>query len=80
MDKEFNITKHSLVLEHTKLTDKEKEEFLTKHNIVINQLPMILLSDPAIEHLDLQVEDVIKIKRKSPTNLESIFYRVVVYG
>ena len=80
MDKEFDIGKHSFVPEHIKISDKEKDEFLTKHNINISQLPMILLNDPAIEHLDINVGDIIKIKRKSPTNLESIFYRVVVYG
>ena len=80
MDKEFNIKKHSFVPEHTKLSDKEKDEFLTKQNIIISQLPMILLNDPAIEQLDVKIGDIIKIKRNSPTNVESIFYRVVVYG
>ena len=41
---------------------------------------MILLNDPAIEQLDVKIGDIIKIKRNSPTNVESIFYRVVVYG
>jgi len=80
MDKEFNIKKHSFVPEHIKLSDKEREEFLTKQNIIVSQLPMILLNDPAIEQLDADIGDIIKIKRSSPTNLESIFYRVVVYG
>jgi DNA-directed RNA polymerase subunit H (RpoH/RPB5) len=75
-----DITKHSLVPEHNKLSEEEKQKLLKKHNISLRQLPKILKSDPAIQHLDIKVGDLIKIKRKSPTNKESIFYRVVING
>jgi DNA-directed RNA polymerase subunit H (RpoH/RPB5) len=80
MAEEFNIIKHSLVPEHVKLTDEEKNELLENFNIELNQLPMILLSDSAIDELKPEIGDVIKIIRSSPTNIKQEFYRVVVHG
>jgi DNA-directed RNA polymerases I, II, and III subunit RPABC1 len=80
MTEEFNITKHSLVAEHIKLSDEEKKSLLEEHNIKVNQLPMILKSDIAIQHLEPEIEDVIKIVRDSPTNVKQAVFRVVVHG
>ena len=71
------LIKHDLVPEHIKLSEKEKEKILKDHNITIKELPRILKDDPAIKHLNAKVGDVIKIKRKSRTAGESIYYRVV---
>ena len=75
-----NILKHNLVPEHTKLSEEEKKKVLEYYNISIKQLPKILLNDPAIQHFQPQIGDVIKIRRKSPTAKETLFYRVVVRG
>ena len=80
MAEEFNITKHSLVPEHIRLGEEEKKELLESLNIELNQLPMILLSDAAIQELKPEVGDIIKIIRNSPTNIKQEFYRVVVHG
>jgi len=80
MAEEFNITKHSLVPEHVKLTDEEKKSLLQEFNIKLNQLPMILKSDVAIQGLEPKVGDIIKIIRPSPTNIKQAVYRVVVHG
>jgi DNA-directed RNA polymerase subunit H len=40
-------------------------------------MPVILAKDPAISHLNAKPGDLIRIRRKSPTGGESIFYRVV---
>ncbi len=80
MAEEFNITKHSLVPEHIRLTEEEKNTLLSEHNLRLNQLPMILLSDAAIQHLKAEVGDIIKIVRVSHTNKKQDFYRVVVHG
>jgi DNA-directed RNA polymerase subunit H (RpoH/RPB5) len=80
MAEEFNITKHTIVPEHMKLSDVEKKSLLEEFNIRLNQLPMILKSDAAIQNLDPEVEDVIKIVRDSPTNIKQDVYRVVVHG
>ena len=77
---DFDIMKHALVPEHKKLKEDEKKELLKKYNISLSNLPMILLSDPAIQILKPEVGDVIKIKRPSTTTIESYFYRVVVHG
>ena len=75
-----SILKHILVPEHTKLSEEEKKKVLEQYNISIKQLPKMLENDPAIQHLQASTGDVIKIQRKSFTNKETIFYRVVVRG
>ena len=66
--------------EHIRLGEEEKKELLESLNIELNQLPMILLSDAAIQELKPEVGDIIKIIRNSPTNIKQEFYRVVVHG
>ncbi len=70
--------KHVLVPKHTKLSEKEKEELFKKYNITIRELPKILISDPAIRHLNPKENDVIKIERNSITAGKSVFYRGVI--
>lgn len=79
-EKKFDIIKHALVPKHIKLKEEEKQELLKKYNISDTQLPMIKSSDPAIQNLDPKTGEIIKIIRKSPTNIETEFYRVVVHG
>ena len=78
--KNIDIRKHILVPEHSKLTKQEIQELLEKYKIVLNDLPKILLTDPAIEKLNVKPGDVIKITRDSPTAGKSIYYRVVTNG
>ena len=76
----FDITQHSLVPKHVKLSEEEKKELLKKYKISLKQLPSILDKDPIIKLLNAIPDDVIKIIRKSPTVGESFYYRVVVHG
>jgi len=76
-EKEFDISQHVLVPKHTKISEKEKEELLTKYRITLKDLPRISLKDPAIAHMDLTTEDIIKIERPSPTSKLTFFYRRV---
>ncbi len=78
--KNVDIRKHMLVPEHSKLTKKEMQELLEKYNLSLNDLPKILLTDPAIEKLNAKEGDVIKIMRDSPTAGKAIYYRVVING
>ena len=78
--KNIDIRKHILVPEHSKLTKQEIQKLLEKYKIVLNDLPKILLTDPAIEKLNVKPGDVIKITRDSPTAGKSIYYRVVTNG
>ena len=76
--KKYDIRKHHLVPEHTKLNDKEKKELLEKYHVSLKELPKISKKDPAIDHLNVKEGDVIKIIRKSQTAGEAIFYRGVI--
>lgn len=81
MEKEqkFDISQHELVPLHVKLNDDEKQKVLEELNISEKQLPAINEKDVMVKKLNAQVGDLIKIIRKSPTNKESVYYRVVVY-
>ncbi|MEM4254631.1 MAG: DNA-directed RNA polymerase subunit H [Candidatus Woesearchaeota archaeon] len=78
MPKEYDVTKHVLVPKHSKLSDKEKKELFEKYVADLRDLPRIFKDDPAIEGLDAEEGDIIKIVRKSPTAGEAVFYRRVV--
>ena len=70
--------RHILVPEHTKLSAKEKDDLLKRHNISFIGLPKVRAKDPAIAHLDAKHGDVVKIVRKSSTAGSSVFYRGVI--
>ncbi|MCF7866177.1 DNA-directed RNA polymerase subunit H [Candidatus Woesearchaeota archaeon] len=76
--KEITLIKHVLVPEHSKLTEKERETLFIKYDISLKEIPKISITDAAIRHLDPKENDIIMIKRKSPTAGESIFYRGVI--
>jgi DNA-directed RNA polymerase subunit H len=80
---ELDIRSHSLVPEHILLADDERQSVLEKYQISIDNLPKILISDPAIRFLGTDERpivpgDIIKIVRKSHTAGTAIAYRVVV--
>ena len=80
MTEGFKLADHILVPQHEKLSEEEKKKVLEKFNVNLAQMPKIFANDPAIRELEAKAGDLIKIARKSPTALESIFYRVVVNG
>jgi len=80
MDSSVDITAHILVPKHSKLTVEEMNGVLVKLNISVHQLPKILKSDPAIRHIAVEVGDVIKVERESPTTGTANYYRVVING
>ena len=67
---------HILQPKHTKISEKESEEFLKKMNISKMQLPKIFISDSGLPQ-DSKVGDIIKIERKEE-NKTNIYFRVVV--
>ena len=67
---------HILQPKHTKISEKESEEFLKKMNISKMQLPKIFISDLGLPQ-DSKVGDIIKIERKEE-NKTNIYFRVVV--
>jgi DNA-directed RNA polymerase subunit H (RpoH/RPB5) len=69
---------HELVPEHSKLSEKDAKDLMKKYSLTIREIPKILLTDPAIAHLDVKEGDVIKIKRSSRTAGETVFFRGVI--
>ena len=77
MTKKDQLT-HTLVPEHVKLSDKERQELLDKYHVTLRELPKIKKDDPAIRHLELKEGDLVQIQRVSPTAGSSVFYRGVI--
>ena len=75
---EFNILNHEMVPEHIILKENEIKEVLEKFKIGPQNLPKILLSDPAVKAINAKEGDILKIVRKSKTAGTSVYYRVVV--
>jgi DNA-directed RNA polymerase subunit H len=75
---EFNILNHELVPKHLILNQEERKEVLDKYKIKPENLPKILLSDPAVKAAKAKEGDIIKLIRKSRTAGTSIYYRVVI--
>ena len=74
------ITNHIYQPKHEILPTDKAEEILKKYNAKPSQLPYIMITDKALEDLDVRPGDIIKITRKSPTAGESVYYRYVVEG
>jgi DNA-directed RNA polymerase subunit H len=69
---------HELIPEHSKLSEKDAKDLLKKYSLTIREIPKILITDPAIAHLDVKEGDIIKIKRNSRTAGETVFFRGVI--
>ena len=78
--KKFEVSDHVMVPKHEKLSKAKAKELLEKYGVRLNQLPQMTMSDPAIEGMEVEDGNIIKITRKSPTAGESVYYRVVAIG
>jgi len=76
-DPKIDVSSHSLVPTHTKLSDDDKNELFALYKITIKELPKIRSNDPAINTLKAKVGDVIKIDRPSKTAKKTVYYRGV---
>lgn len=76
--KEYDVTKHFLYSMHEKLSETEKKKLLEEYNTDESNFPKIKITDPAISHLKVKPNDIIKITRKSPSAGRTFYYRVVV--
>ena len=75
---EFNVLNHQLVPIHELLSDEEARRLFEVYNIIPEQLPKILASDPAAMAVGAKANQVVRVKRKSKTAGESIAYRLVI--
>ena len=72
------VPNHVYVPKHEIMTKKEAEQVLKEYNCNATELPLIFVTDPAINGLGVKPGDMIKITRKSGTSGESFYYRYVV--
>jgi len=75
---EIDITQHYLVPKHEILSEEEKKELLEKYKVKLEDLPKILITDPAISKLNPKPGDIVRIIRMDPVAGESVYYRVVI--
>lgn len=68
---------HILQPKHIKLKKDEVSNILAKYNITKEQLPKIKHNDAALEGLNIEKGDVIKILRRSEDK-EREYFRIVV--
>ena len=66
---------HFLVPVHYLLSKEQAAELLRKYNLVLDQLPKISASDPAILYLAPKRNDIVKIVRDSPTAGKTVYFR-----
>ncbi|MHA1596955.1 MAG: DNA-directed RNA polymerase subunit H [Candidatus Asgardarchaeia archaeon] len=78
--KEFpiNLMDHVLVPKHEIMSKEEVKKLINKYGILPEQLPWIRSTDPVVKAIGARPGDVIRIRRKSDTAGESIYYRYVV--
>jgi DNA-directed RNA polymerases I, II, and III subunit RPABC1 len=75
----INISKHRLVPYHRIISNKEKEDILTKYNLdTYEQLQTILRSDAAAKFYGVKVGDICEIVRPSETSGTYYNYRYCV--
>ena len=77
--REFNPREHTLVPTHEVMDEDEIEQLYERYDIDPTNLPTIFGSDAALKGLDVELGDVIKITRTSPTAGTTTFYRRVSY-
>lgn len=74
----LDITNHSLVPKHSRVSDTEKEKLYALYNITSKKLPKIMKDDPTLAKLGVKVGDIVKIERQSKTAGVSSYYREVI--
>jgi len=73
-----SILEHELVPKHEIVGEEEVAKLLETYKIEKRQLPKIKLSDPVIKEIKAEVDDVVRITRRSRTSRTSLSYRLVI--
>jgi DNA-directed RNA polymerase I, II, and III subunit RPABC1 len=69
----FSLPRHAYVPKHILLTENEKNEFLQKRNLCIEQLPLIRKNDPVIKYYGWKKGNIVKIQRPGWIVYRAIF-------
>jgi len=76
---QFNILKHELVPKATVLKKSEEEELFKQYHLTSPMnLPEISRFDPQAMAVGLRPGQIIKLERKSPTAMNSLYYRICI--
>lgn len=75
----FNVRNHFMVPKHEILNQEQVEELFVNFKVSPQNLPVIFISDAALQGLDVKMGDIIRITRKSATAGIATFYRRVAY-
>ncbi len=78
-----NPTKHFIVPKHRKISENEKQKFLSENNFNLENLPKILITDPIVRYYNFKIGDILEIIRKNISDQKLLvnsykFYRIVV--
>ena len=77
----YNVLENDLVPEHIIISDERKKELAQEYNIISeSQWPEISRFDPTALAIGIRPGQVAEINRKSPTALETKYYRLCVSG
>ena len=77
LDLQYDPTLHDLVPKHIILTKEEKKNVLQQFNLTLSQLPKLSKSDVIARYYNMNIGDLIKIIRTSPSAGKCITYRAV---
>ena len=76
---QFNILKHTLVPQHSVLTEEEMQTVMRKYNVDHpSKFPVIPRFDPVAKAIGIRPGSLCKISRPSPTAIDGIYYRICV--
>jgi DNA-directed RNA polymerase subunit H len=67
-----------MVPDHKIMSEEEVTALLSRYNITTEQLPKIFHDDPAVKTIGANIDDVIRIIRKSHTAGRAEAYRLVI--
>ena len=73
----FNITHHTFVPEHIKVSNEVKQTLLNKYKVGAKNLPWIFSTDPVVKYHGGKVGDVFKIIRDNSDG-RSVNYRICI--
>lgn len=75
----YNVLDHEIVPTHIILSNKQKEEFRQRYNILLDtQIPQISRFDPVALAIGIRPGQVCSIIRKSSTSISGIYYRLCI--
>lgn len=72
----YNPSKHIKMPKHEIMESKELINLINKHNIKLDQLPIIKRDDPMAKYIGMRENDVCKITRPDKSGGFDIYYRI----